>query len=109
MSHLRSDESVGLGKRYARNTTGRASTSRNGECETLSNPWGEKPRDVEKLLVFEGVVDVAVFVPGSLGDPPHQFSTKVVHHVVEGVRSPVFSAIAMSSSCPRVQVIGRVQ
>lgn len=69
----------------------------------------KKPRDVEKLLVFEDVVYVAVFVPGSLGDPQHQFSTKVVHHVAEGVRSPVFSAVAVSSSCPRVRVIGRIQ
>ncbi|WP_276277421.1 hypothetical protein [Haloarcula regularis] len=33
--------------------------------------------------MFEGVVDVTVFVPVCLGDPQHQFPSAVVHLVVE--------------------------
>jgi hypothetical protein len=38
---------------------------------------------VRTLFVFEGVVNIAVFVPISLGDPQHEFSTDGVRHVVD--------------------------
>jgi hypothetical protein len=39
--------------------------------------------DVKPLLVFEGVVDLAMFVPIGPGDALHDLSTNVLHHIVE--------------------------
>ncbi len=61
---------------------------------------------VRTLFVFEGLVNIAVFVPISLGDPQHEFSTDGVRHVVDrrAFGGTVFGCHPVRSLCLRVAV-----
>ena len=65
-----------------RNSTGRVSTSRLGGRKTCVSR-NRKQTDVKPLFVFEGVVNIAMCVPISLGDSQNEFSTNVFHHIVK--------------------------